>query len=143
MIENMRLKFLFAHLRTALLYWFIAISISLIIGIIFLTDSFRNEVPIVLLNLWFITLFTLPVYTVISLITKKFVFISYVVMLLVLLSFANYNGKFLPEPGVFSFPKIQTLIFINSDSEREMIPEDNIHEIDEGKETEQELPNEL
>ncbi|MFT5904522.1 MAG: hypothetical protein ACI9E1_000106 [Cryomorphaceae bacterium] len=127
---NKLLKFLSA----SLLCWFITISISLIIGILFLTESMRGGVPTVLVNLWIITLFTLPVYAILSFYPRKIIGCAGAVLVLVILSFSlNNTSEILP------FPKLQSIVFIGAVEQDEEL-EQSI-EIEE--ELKMELPDEL
>ena len=125
---------LLRFLSAALLCWFIAFSISLIIGILFLTEISRGNVPEVLMNLWMITLFTLPVYAIISFYPRKMIGVTGGALVLVILSFSLNN-----TPETLSFPKLRSITFIGAGEEDAEVEQDT--EIEE--ELEMQLPDEL
>lgn len=90
-------------LSGAVLCWFISISVSLIVGILFLTDFARGDNPLVLDSLWFITLFALPSYVVCSFYPRRVIGLYGASAILIVLSYTI---------SAFSFPKPDSIAFI-------------------------------
>jgi len=120
------------YLGRMLLCWFMSISMSLIVGILFLNEVFLGEFPLVLYSLWFITLFVIPV-------TLLFYFYplnktGYVVLCVVLVAL-SYSVNTLPQP---SFSHI---IFIGEEDheQNESVQQSDVKQ----EEGDLELPDEL
>ncbi len=124
-------------LSMALLSWFIAISISLIIGILFLTEQFRDGVPTVIISLWSITIFALPVYAVFSFFPKKFFPVIAASLVLIIQSYL-FNIITLPKPDSITFISSE-----NPDNLDEHALEDTSVESVESEMPDMSLPDEL